>query len=64
MRYCDDFLLFAKTEEEIKRAGEIAKRIIEELRLEVAMNKTRYVDFNKDNFKFIGFEFHHWRESK
>lgn len=64
VRYCDDFLLFAKTEEEIKRAGKIAKRVIEELGLEVAMDKTRYVDFNKDNFKFIGFEFHHWRESK
>lgn len=48
VRYCDDFLLFAKTEEEIKRAGKIAKREIEELGLEVAMDKTRYVDFNKD----------------
>jgi len=42
-----------------KGSGEIAKRVIEELGLEVAMDKTRYVDFNKDNFKFIGIEFHH-----
>lgn len=64
VRYCDDFLLFAKTEEEIRRAGEIAKRVIEDLGLEVAINKTKFVDFNKDNFKFVGFEFHHWRENK
>lgn len=64
VRYCDDFLLFAKTEEDITRAGEIARKVIESLGLEVAMNKTKYVDFKKDNFKFIGFEFHHWRESK
>lgn len=64
VRYCDDFLLFAKTEEEIKRAGEIAKRVIESLGLEVAINKTKFVDFNKDNFKFVGFEFNHWRSSK
>jgi len=64
VRYCDDFLLFAKTEEDIIKAGAVAKRVIESLGLEVAMNKTKYVDFNKDNFKFIGFEFHHWRESK
>lgn len=25
VRYCDDFLLFAKTDEEIRRAGAIAK---------------------------------------
>jgi len=64
VRYCDDFLLFAKTEEDIIRAGAIAKRVLENLGLEVAMNKTKYVDFNKDNFKFLGFEFYHWRESK
>ena len=64
VRYCDDFLLFAKTEEEIRKAGEIAKRVIENLGLEVAINKTKFVDFNKDNFKFVGFEFNHWRESK
>ena len=64
VRYCDDFLLFAKTENEIRKAGEIAKRVIESLGLEVAINKTKFVDFNKDNFKFVGFEFNHWRESK
>lgn len=64
VRYCDDFLLFAKTEEEIRRAGAVAKRVIESLGLEVAINKTKYVDFNKDDFKFVGFDFKHWRKKR
>jgi group II intron reverse transcriptase/maturase len=64
VRYCDDFLLFAKTDEEIRKAGEIAKKTIENLGLEVAMNKTKFVDFNKDDFDFVGFSFKHWRERR
>jgi len=64
VRYADDFLLFAKTEEEIRRAGEIARRVIENLGLEVSMEKTKFVDFNKDDFDFIGFTFKHWRNRK
>jgi len=64
VRYADDFLLFAKSEEEIKRAGTIANRVIEELGLEVAMEKTKFVDFNKDDFDFLGFTFGHWREKR
>lgn len=64
VRYADDLLLFAKTEEEIQRAGEIARKVLAELGLEVAMEKTRYVDFNNEDFKFIGFNFEHWRNRK
>ena len=64
VRYADDFLLFAKTEEDIKRAGEVAKRVIGMLGLEVSMEKTKFVDFNKDDFNFIGFSFKHWRARK
>ncbi len=38
--------------------------MIESLGLEVAINKTRFVDFNKDDFKFVGFDFKHWRKKK
>jgi len=64
VRYADDFLLFAKTEEDIRRAGEIAKKVIESLGLEVSIEKTRFVDFNQDDFKFIGYDFKHWRNKK
>ena len=64
VRYCDDFLLFAKTEEDIKRAGAIAKQVIEELGLEVSMEKTKFVDFEKEDFDFLGFTFGHWRQKR
>lgn len=64
VRYADDFLLFCETEEEVTRAGNIAKSVIESLGLEVAMNKTKVVDFKNDDFDFLGFHFDHWRTSK
>lgn len=64
VRYADDFLLFCETEEEVIRAGNIAKSVIESLGLEVAMNKTKVVDFKNDDFDFLVFHFNHWRTSK
>ena len=64
VRYADDFLLFAKTEEDIEKAAQVARKTLQELGLEVAMEKTRIVDFNKDDFDFLGFTFGHWRERK
>jgi RNA-directed DNA polymerase len=55
--YADDFLLFAKMEEEIKRAGEIAKKVITELGLEDSMGKTKSVDFNNSDFNFLIYNF-------
>ncbi len=64
VRYADDFLLFAKTEEEIERAGKIAKEVLHSLGLEMAMDKTKVVDFKNDDFTFLGFDFKHWRKNK
>lgn len=64
VRYADDFLLFANSEEEIMRAGEVAKKVIDELGLEMSMEKTKIVDFHNDDFTFVGFDFLHWRNRK
>lgn len=64
VRYADDFLLFAKTEEDIRKAAQITKETLQELGLEVSVEKTRIVDFNKDDFDFLGFTFGHWRKRK
>jgi len=64
VRYADDFLLFAKTEEDIQKAAQVAEETLWELGLEVSMEKTRLVDFNKDDFDFLGFTFGHWRKRK
>lgn len=64
VRYADDFLLFAKSKEDIKKAARITKDKLKELGLEISKEKTKVVDFQKDDFDFLGFTFHHWREGK
>ena len=64
VRYADDFLLFAKTKEDVIKASEVAKATLRRLGLEISLAKTKYVDFNDDDFDFLGFTFGHWRKSK
>lgn len=64
VRYADDFLLFAKTKEDIVRAESIAKQKLVELGLEISIEKTKIVDFHHDDFDFLGFTFEHWRKRK
>lgn len=64
VRYADDFLLFAKTEKEIKKAADITIDKLTELGLDIASEKTKFVDFNNDNFDFLNFTFEHWRKRK
>jgi RNA-directed DNA polymerase len=64
VRYADDFLLFAKSKEDIQNAASLSKSKLTELGLEISKEKTKVVDFQKDNFDFLGFTFHHWREGK
>lgn len=64
VRYADDFILFAKTEEEVERAGAVAKEVITKLGLEISMEKTKIVNFREDDFTFLGFDFKHWRKNK
>lgn len=60
VRYADDFLLFAKSKESIEKAATLTKEKLKELGLEISKEKTRIVDFKKDDFDFLGFTFHHW----
>lgn len=64
VRYADDFLLFSKTKEDIVRAESITKQKLAELGLEISIEKTKIVDFNHDDFDFLGFTFEHWRKRK
>ncbi|MFD1852268.1 group II intron reverse transcriptase/maturase [Oceanobacillus bengalensis] len=64
VRYADDFLLFAKSKEDIKKAALLTKKKLKELELEIAKEKTKIVDFKHDDFDFLGFTFHHWRQWK
>lgn len=64
VRYADDFLLFAKSEEAIQNAASVTKAKLKELGLEISEEKTKVVDFWKDDFDFLGFTFHPWRVRK
>jgi len=55
VRYADDFLLFAKTEGDIKRTADITVKKLTELGLEIASDKTKFVDFNDDDFSWFHF---------
>ncbi len=62
VRYADDFLLFAQSKEDIQKAEKATKETLKELGLEISVEKTRIVDFRKDDFDFLGFTFEHWRK--
>ncbi|MCG4663581.1 group II intron reverse transcriptase/maturase, partial [[Clostridium] innocuum] len=47
-----------------ERAGTVAREVISSLGLEMEMNKTKIVNFEDDDFTFLGFDFRHWRTSK
>jgi RNA-directed DNA polymerase len=64
VRYADDFLLFAKSKEDILKAASLTKEKLTELGLEISKEKTRVVNFKKDDFDFLGFTFHHWDTGK
>lgn len=64
VRYADDFLLFAKSKEDIQKGAQIVQATLEELGLEISTEKTKLVDFNDDDFDFLGFTFGHWRKRK
>lgn len=64
IRYADDGVVMCKTKEELERAKETVKRVLEELGLEIAEDKTKDIDFHDDDFDFLGFSFKHIRTGK
>lgn len=64
VRYADDFLIFAKSKADIKKAAKIVRDKLDELELEISKEKTKVVDFRDDDFDFLGYTFEHWRKRK
>ncbi|MGG3662115.1 hypothetical protein [Bacillus gobiensis] len=56
--------MFAKSKEAIEKAPALTKEKLTELGLNISKEKTRVVNFKKDNFDFLGFTFHHWKQGK
>lgn len=64
VRYADDSICLCRTPEELKKAVEVVDRVMEELGLELAPDKTREVDFHYEDFNFLGFTFYHEKRDK
>lgn len=54
VRYADDFVILCKTETEAKKALEVVRNFLEEMKLEVSSEKTKINHFSK-GFDFLGF---------
>lgn len=63
IRYADDSICMCKSKRELDKAKEVVHRVMAELHLELAEDKTKEVDFHKDDFDFLGFTFYHLRIS-
>lgn len=62
VRYADDFVVLGKTPEEVKRAYDLARRILEkELQLEMhplgTQGKTQILSIRENEFRFLGVAF-------
>ena len=65
VRYADDSIVMCRTAQELEKAKEVVGRVLTELGLEVAEDKTDDIDFHDKDFEYLGFTFRHiWTDSK
>jgi RNA-directed DNA polymerase len=64
VRYADDSIVMCKTPEELAKAKAVVGRVLSELGLELAPDKTHDVDFYKDDFEYLGFVFRHLHQRR
>ena len=59
VRYADDSIVMCRSEQELKKAKAVVKRVLDELGLELAEDKTDDIDFHDRDFDYLGFTFRH-----
>jgi group II intron reverse transcriptase/maturase len=64
IRYADDGIVMCKSKEDLEEAKQLVHKVLTQLGLEIAEEKTKDVDFHDDDFDFLGFTFKHLRRSK
>ena len=64
VRYADDSIVMCQTKEDLERAKEVVHRVIRELGLELAEDKSDDIDFHNKDFDYLGFTFGHLKMSK
>jgi hypothetical protein len=58
LRFCDDYLVFFKTEKELKEILFKINNVLESLELHININKLQSGRFHKNKCKFLGFQFY------
>lgn len=64
VRYADDSIVMCRTPNELEKAKEVVHRVLAELGLELAEDKTDEIDFHQKDFNYLGFTFQHLKVSK
>ena len=65
VRYADDSIVMCKSAQELERAKEVVHRVLTELGLELAEDKSDDIDFHDKDFDYLGFTFRHiWTDGK
>lgn len=64
VRYADDSIVMCRTPEELEKAEALVHKVLAELGLELAEDKTDKIDFHKKDFDYLGFTFSHLNVSK
>lgn len=64
VRYADDSIVMCRTPQQLEKAKRVVHRVLDELGLELAEDKTDEIDFHHKDFNYLGFTFQHIRVSK
>lgn len=59
VRYADDSIVMCRTEQELEKAKVVVHKVLRELGLEVAEDKTDDIDFHDKDIDYLGFTFRH-----
>lgn len=65
VRYADDSIVMCRTAQELERAKTVVRRVLDELGLEIAEDKSDDINFHDKDFDYLGFTFRHiWMDGK
>ena len=65
VRYADDSIVMCRTAQELEKAKAVVHRVLDELGLEIAEDKSDDIDFHDKDFDYLGFTFRHiWTDGK
>ena len=65
VRYADDSIVMCRTPQELEKAKTVVHKVLGDLGLELAEDKSDDIDFHDKNFDYLGFTFKHiWTDDK